>query len=135
MGINIKAMLGGLCAGVLALGGTAAAEPWSESDEVRAVVAEMLADAEGRSSLLQSGGTAGHDGGFFIGLGRYRRPKLLGNDRLLASCRLSRFGSRDSNSPRTSSGPLPRSSRSSAFSPQAGLCQCWVQKAPTPARA
>ncbi len=36
------------------------------SDDVRALVSEMLADAEGRSSLLQSGATAGHDGGFFV---------------------------------------------------------------------
>lgn len=35
------------------------------SDEVRSVVAEMLADAESRSSLL-SAGDAGHDGGFFL---------------------------------------------------------------------
>jgi hypothetical protein len=34
-------------------------------DEVRATVAEMLADAQGRSSLL-AGGAAGHDGGFFL---------------------------------------------------------------------
>ncbi len=34
-------------------------------DRVRAVVAEMLADAESRSSLLQSG-QAGHEGGFFL---------------------------------------------------------------------
>lgn len=35
-------------------------------DEVRAIVAEMLADAEGRTSLLQSGGSAGHDGSFYL---------------------------------------------------------------------
>lgn len=34
-------------------------------DDVRAVVAEILADAEARSSLL-AGGSAGHDGGFFL---------------------------------------------------------------------
>lgn len=34
-------------------------------DEVRAVVSEMLADAEARSSLL-AGGTGGHDGSFFL---------------------------------------------------------------------
>jgi phosphate-selective porin len=38
----------------------------ASSDEVRALVADMLADAETRSSLLQSGGTAGHDGKFFL---------------------------------------------------------------------
>ena len=34
-------------------------------DEVRAIVAEMVADADERSSLL-AGGTAGHDGGFYL---------------------------------------------------------------------
>lgn len=43
----------------------AEASPPPSADEVRAIVAEMLADAERRSSLLQSTG-AGHDGGFFI---------------------------------------------------------------------
>ncbi len=38
----------------------------ASSDEVRALVADMLADAETRSSLLQSGGTAGYDGKFFL---------------------------------------------------------------------
>lgn len=38
----------------------------ASSDEIRALVADMLADAETRSSLLQSGGTAGHDGKFFL---------------------------------------------------------------------
>ena len=36
------------------------------TDEVRALVADMLADAETRSSLLQSGSNAGHDGKFFL---------------------------------------------------------------------
>jgi hypothetical protein len=42
---------------------------WSSqnADEVRALVAEMMNDAQTRSSLLQSGGTAGHDGKFFLG--------------------------------------------------------------------
>ena len=35
-------------------------------DEVRALVADMLADADTRSSLLQSGAAAGHDGSFFL---------------------------------------------------------------------
>lgn len=45
-----------------------AAEPTTavSNDEVRAIVAEMMADAQGRSSLLQGGATAGHDGRFFI---------------------------------------------------------------------
>jgi hypothetical protein len=38
----------------------------SSNDEVRAMVAEMLADAESRTSLLQGGGSAGHDGNFFL---------------------------------------------------------------------
>ncbi len=53
----------------VSLGSTAVAdsESWSsDADEVRALVAEMLADSETRSSLLQSGGTAGHDGKFFL---------------------------------------------------------------------
>ncbi len=37
----------------------------SDNDEVRAIVAEMLADAETRSSMLQAG-NAGHDGAFFL---------------------------------------------------------------------
>lgn len=42
-------------------------DPWSASaDQTRALVAEMLADAETRSSLLDSGADAGHDGKFFI---------------------------------------------------------------------
>jgi len=57
-----------LAGAALGLGGVAmAAEPTTiDRDEVRAVVAEMLADAETRSSLLQGGASAGHDGKFFI---------------------------------------------------------------------
>lgn len=42
-------------------------------DDVRAIAAEMLADADNRSSLLQSG-AAGHDGHFFLsdGAGNFR---------------------------------------------------------------
>lgn len=36
-------------------------------DEVRSLVAEMMSDAETRSSLLQGGGMAGYDGGFKVG--------------------------------------------------------------------
>lgn len=36
------------------------------TDEIRAVVADMLADADTRSSFLQSGGNAGHDGKHFF---------------------------------------------------------------------
>lgn len=58
-----------LIAGVAAgLGATAAVADTSAAttDEVRAIVAEMLNDAETRSSLLQGGGAAGWDDGFFI---------------------------------------------------------------------
>jgi hypothetical protein len=49
----------------LACGSAAVAQPVG-SDEVRAIVAEMLSDAQGRSSLLQGGAAAGHDGRFYI---------------------------------------------------------------------
>lgn len=56
-------ILAGLTAG---FGGVSAASAnTTSSDEVRATVAQMLADAETRSSLL-SAGDAGHDGKFFI---------------------------------------------------------------------
>lgn len=48
------------------LAGTAVADSAITADETRAIVAEMLADAETRSSLQSSGGTAGHDGKFFM---------------------------------------------------------------------
>jgi hypothetical protein len=38
---------------------------YGDNDAVRSIVAEMMADAETRSSMLQSG-TAGHDGGFYM---------------------------------------------------------------------
>jgi len=58
----------GIAALVGASGGAVAmASPApTDSDQVRALVAEMVADAESRSSLLQTGGTAGHDGHFFL---------------------------------------------------------------------
>lgn len=49
----------------LSVTGSALGAQPAGNDEVRAVVAEMLADAETRSSLL-AGGDAGHDGRFFI---------------------------------------------------------------------
>ncbi|MDX2115141.1 MAG: porin [Planctomycetota bacterium] len=57
-----------LAGAVGVIGGPALAEgqAWSNADEVRALVSEMMADAETRSSLLQSGGTAGHDGQHFF---------------------------------------------------------------------
>ncbi|MBL8763328.1 MAG: hypothetical protein JNM07_03565 [Phycisphaerae bacterium] len=42
-----------------------ASEP-ATTDEVRAIVAEMINDAESRSSLLQGGGNAGYDKHFFL---------------------------------------------------------------------
>ena len=50
----------------LGVAGTAAAEVSQSPDEVRAIVAEMMADANTRSSLLQSNASAGHDGGNFF---------------------------------------------------------------------
>lgn len=61
-----------VAAGVALAAGTAATAEtqasWSAdtTDQVRALVAEMMADAQTRSSLLQSGSTAGHDGHFFL---------------------------------------------------------------------
>jgi phosphate-selective porin OprO/OprP len=55
-----------LAGAALALGGVnAALAQQSSSDEVRAIVAEMQADAQSRSSLLAAGG-AGHDGQFYL---------------------------------------------------------------------
>lgn len=51
-------------ASLVASAGVAMAE--TSADEVRAIVAEMLSDAETRSSLLQGGGSAGWDKGFFV---------------------------------------------------------------------
>ena len=39
---------------------------WSDRDEIRAIVAELLADAESRSSLLDTNGSAGYDGSFYL---------------------------------------------------------------------
>jgi len=71
---NRLVLLAGTAA-VIGAGSTALAaqeQAWTgnNADEVRAIVSEMMADAETRSSLLQSGGTAGHDGkGFFLSSG------------------------------------------------------------------
>ncbi|MEO1128253.1 MAG: porin [Planctomycetota bacterium] len=62
-------LLAGAAVTLGAFGSANAAESQTYStDEVRAVVADMLADAETRSSLLQSGGGVGYDesAGFFI---------------------------------------------------------------------
>jgi hypothetical protein len=62
-------LLAGAVATTGAFGNAYAAEGQSQSftnaDEVRAIVSEMLADAETRSSL-QAGGTGGWDDGFFL---------------------------------------------------------------------
>lgn len=63
--MNAKSALILTTASLLAASGAALAAQPASSDEVRATVAEMLADAETRSSLL-SAGDAGHDGKFFI---------------------------------------------------------------------
>ncbi|TVQ32751.1 MAG: hypothetical protein EA376_05150 [Phycisphaeraceae bacterium] len=57
-----------LAGATISFGGinVANADTGASSDEVRAMVAEMLADAETRSSLLQTGSMGGHDGKFFI---------------------------------------------------------------------
>ncbi len=60
-----------LAGAVVGLGGASVAYAdapgeGASADEIRAMVAEMMSDAETRTSLLQSGGTAGHDGSFFI---------------------------------------------------------------------
>ncbi len=59
----------GVALGIGPVGGDEAA--WSgpsaiSEDEVRSVVSELIADAEMRTSLLESGARAGHDGKFFI---------------------------------------------------------------------
>jgi hypothetical protein len=56
-----------LAGAALSLGGVNAAlgQQAQSTDEVRAVVAEMLADAQNRSSLL-AGGNGGHDGSFYL---------------------------------------------------------------------
>ncbi len=57
-------LMAGVAAGISS--SAANADTTTSSDEVRAIVAEMLNDAETRSSLLQGGGSAGWDDGFFI---------------------------------------------------------------------
>jgi len=54
-----------LAGAALSLCASGALAQQASSDEIRATVAEMLSDAETRSSLLSSG-DAGHDGRFFI---------------------------------------------------------------------
>lgn len=64
MSVNITAITiacGTICAATASAGPSQTAS----ADEVRAMVAEMVADAETRSSLLQAGG-AGYDGRFYL---------------------------------------------------------------------
>jgi hypothetical protein len=65
-----------LAGSVLSLAVPAMADDGAMSrDEVRALVAEMMSDSQSRTSLLQGGGTAGHDDkGFFMasGDGKFR---------------------------------------------------------------
>ncbi len=56
-----------LAGAAVSLNSVALANAPVSKDEVRAIVAEMLADAETRSSLQGSGATAGYDKKFFIG--------------------------------------------------------------------
>lgn len=60
-----KSIVLSLLAGA-ALSNVALATDTVSRDEVRAMVAEMLNDAETRSSLLQGGGVAGYDRGFVV---------------------------------------------------------------------
>lgn len=62
-----------LAGAAVSVGAAATASATTTTDEVRAVVAEMLADAETRSSL-QAGGMSGFDDGFFLAdpSGNYR---------------------------------------------------------------
>jgi len=54
-----------LTGAALSLGAASVAQADQSNDNVRAIVSEMMSDAETRSSLL-AGGDAGHDGKFFI---------------------------------------------------------------------
>ncbi|MGD9691109.1 MAG: porin [Phycisphaerales bacterium] len=68
--MNTKALFV-LAGSVLSVAGPAMASSDAVSrDEVRAIVAEMMNDAQNRTSLLQGGGSAGHDNkGFFMASG------------------------------------------------------------------
>ena len=79
----------------LALGSACLAQSAASTDEIRATVAEMLSDAETRSSLL-SAGDSGHDGKFFVAGDGYRL-NIGGNTqfRYLANFRDDRAGQDD----------------------------------------
>lgn len=61
-------LLAGASLGLGSVSAALAGEPVApaDRDEIRSIVAEMLSDAETRSSLLQGGGTAGYDKHFFL---------------------------------------------------------------------
>ncbi len=63
---NATKIVSVLAGAAVSLGVVSTAAANTSTDEVRSIVAEMMADAQTRSSLLQSGGSAGYDGGFFI---------------------------------------------------------------------
>lgn len=58
-------LLAGAAAGLSGFNAAMAQQQNTSPEEVRAIVAEMLADADSRSSLLAAGG-AGHDGAFYL---------------------------------------------------------------------
>lgn len=71
---RLSLLAGAAIAAIPTSSALAEGQAWSNSDEVRALVSEMIADSETRSSMLQSGATAGHDGKFFLASsdGNYR---------------------------------------------------------------
>lgn len=73
---NVLSRTAGFAVGLAGIGSVAMARPdGATGDEVRAIVAEMLADAQTRSSLAADGATAGRDEkGFFLsdGSGKFR---------------------------------------------------------------
>lgn len=59
-------LISSLAGAAVSFGAVSTVAANTSADEVRAIVAEMMSDAESRSSLLQSGGMAGYDNGFMI---------------------------------------------------------------------
>ena len=109
------------------------------TDEVRAVVADMLADAETRSSLLQSGGCVGYDesAGFFI-------LSSEGSEGTRSSPRTSRAGWSGGKPPsgpcrdtsRTNSAAISSAGSSASASPARSACRAARGSSwPSPARA
>ncbi len=73
-----SALIGAGAALQAAAGASAGVETEPSEDRVRAIVSEMLADAESRSSLLQNSSNAGHDGHFFLSDGDAFRLQVEG---------------------------------------------------------